>query len=93
VAAWQKLRTVGHGIFSMAAENSFSSGNEIMLTSLDKYVSTTFLSGLVFSQSLCMAVLNADLSQGSAATFVGNRGMFHDDVIANLPTSLPVKEV
>ena len=35
---------------------------------------------------------NADLSQGSVATFAGSGGVFNDDAIANLPASLPVKE-
>jgi len=36
--------------------------------------------------------LNAGLSLGSVSTFVRSVGIFNDDLIANLPTSLPVKE-
>ena len=46
-----------------------------------------------FIHSLSTAFLNSDISQGSVATFVRCGGMFGIDVIANLLTSLPVKEV
>ena len=37
--------------------------------------------------------LNSDILQGSVATFVRCGGMFGIDVIANLLTGLPVKEL
>ena len=46
-----------------------------------------------FIQSLSTAFLNSDISQGSVATFVRCGGMFDVDLIANLLTSLSVKEL
>ena len=46
-----------------------------------------------FIQSLSTAYLNSDISQGSVATFVRCGGMFGIAVIANVLTSLPVKEL
>ena len=46
-----------------------------------------------FIQSLSTAFLNCDSSQGSVPTFIMCGGMFGVDVIANLLTSLPVKEL
>ena len=46
-----------------------------------------------FIQSLSTAFLNSDISQGSVATFVRCGGMFNVDVVANLLTSLSVKEL
>ena len=45
-----------------------------------------------FTQSLSMAIINADFSHGSAATFVGCGGIFNDNIIANVLPSLSVKE-
>ena len=38
-------------------------------------------------------ILNSDISQGSVATLVRCGGIFNVDFIANLPSSLPVKEL
>ena len=46
-----------------------------------------------FIQSLCTTFFNSDISHGSVATFVRCGGMFDVDVIANLLTSLSVKEL
>ena len=70
----------------------------IMVSSLDKCISRQFPvaeSYLIirFIQSLSMAFLNSDISEGSAATFARCGGMFDVDVTANLLTSLSVKEL
>jgi len=44
-------------------------------------------------QYLSTAFLNSDISQGSVATLVRCGGIFNVDVIANLLTSLSVKEL
>ena len=46
-----------------------------------------------FIQSLSTAFLNSDISQGSVATLVRCGEIFNVDFIANLLTSLPVKEL
>jgi len=44
------------------------------------------------TQSLSMAILNTDISQGSVATQLRCGEMFNNDFIENLPVSLTVKE-
>jgi len=72
-----------------------------MLTLLDKYFLTTFLSGWVLYGSFKLAsfslengkFLKSDISQGSVATFVGCGGIFIYGFIANLIARLTVKEL
>ena len=39
-----------------------------------------------------MLVFDINVSHGSVATCLSRGGIFHNDFIANLPLSLPVKE-
>ena len=50
----------------------------------------TFLDNMFLSKN--KQFLNINISHGSLATHLRCGGMFHNDVIANLPLSLSVKE-